>query len=102
MIRYIFLVLHLLVFSMPALSIPAAPIAHTLVQPDGVTFSARQWGNKWLHGWETMNGHTIVQDKTSKYWYYAIPVPDGSLGQSKERADKIPSQVILPRLRPRK
>ena len=34
---------------------PVAPVDITLTQPDGTTtFTARQWGDEWNHGYETM------------------------------------------------
>ena len=49
---------------------PAAPITHTLLQPDGSNFSALQWGDEWSNGFETMDGYTIIQDE-SGWWVYA-------------------------------
>jgi hypothetical protein len=31
------------------LAVPAAPNQHTLNQPDGSQFKARQWGDEWNH-----------------------------------------------------
>ena len=32
---------------------PAAPTEFELTQPDGSTFTARQWGDEWQNGYET-------------------------------------------------
>jgi M6 family metalloprotease-like protein len=50
---------------------PANPVPFTITQPDGTTFSARQWGDEWNNGFETVDGYTIVQDATTGYWVYA-------------------------------
>lgn len=36
-------VISLLFFSVDGLAVPAAPVIHTLTQPDGTVFKARQW-----------------------------------------------------------
>jgi M6 family metalloprotease-like protein len=53
-------------------AVPAAPIIHTLSQSDGSTFKARQWGDESLHGWETLDGYSIVFDESVKSWAYAV------------------------------
>lgn len=67
---------------LPAYAVPPAPIEHTLQQPDGTLFAARQWGDEWLHGWETLEGYTIVRDAESGYWTYAQLSPAGELVSS--------------------
>jgi M6 family metalloprotease-like protein len=57
---------------------PAAPIDIEIVQPDGSTFIARQWGDEWQNGFETKAGHTILQN-SSGWWVYALSDEDGSL-----------------------
>ena len=52
------------------LAAPAAPVEHTLLQPDGSNFIALQWGDEWSNGFETMDGYTIMQDE-SGWWVYA-------------------------------
>ena len=57
---------------------PAAPIDVILTQPDGATFTARQWGDEWLNGYETAEGYTVLQDGDG-WWVYALPAADGVL-----------------------
>jgi M6 family metalloprotease-like protein len=64
------------------LAVPAAPDVHTLRQPDGRGFEARRWGDEWLNGWETVDGYTIVLDRTSQAWAYAERKADGTLAAS--------------------
>jgi M6 family metalloprotease-like protein len=73
-------------------SIPAAPIIHKLTQSDGTAFSARQWGDEWSHGWETLEGYTIVFDQNTENWHYAVTDNDGKLIPSKNVVgrDQIP------------
>lgn len=57
---------------------PAAPIDLVLTQPDGTTFSGRQWGDEWQNGVETDAGYAILQDSDG-WWVYAAPAADGTL-----------------------
>ena len=43
-----------------ASAVPAAPIVHELVQPDGTTLRAVKWGDEHRHGWETDDGYAIA------------------------------------------
>ncbi len=57
---------------LPAKAGPPAPITFTLTQPDGVTtFQARAWGDEDLHGTETVEGYTVLQDPITNIWFYA-------------------------------
>lgn len=59
---------------------PAAPGDFTLTQPDGqTTFVARQWGDEWNHGVETIDGYSILQ-MADGWWAYAEPQTDGLMG----------------------
>ncbi len=64
---------------------PAAPIDHIITQPDGTTFTARQWGDEWLNGYETEAGHTILQDSDG-WWVYALAAEDGSLAPAAQES----------------
>ncbi len=57
---------------------PAAPIDHTLTQPDGSKFTARQWGDEWSNGFETLDGYTILRTQDG-WWAYADLDADGKL-----------------------
>jgi hypothetical protein len=59
------LLLASVIFSENVLAVPAAPIVHELIQPDGSRFQAKKWGDEWSHGWETVAGYTIMQDAAS-------------------------------------
>ena len=73
------ILLSFLLFAGKALAVPAAPNLHTLSQPDGVQFKARQWGDEWNHGWETMDGYSIARDASSKSWRFATIQAEGEL-----------------------
>jgi len=89
-------------FSGKALAVPAAPIQHTLSQPDGVQFKARQWGDEWNHGWETLGGYSIVRDASSKSWRFATIQAEGKLIATDVRvgSNKQPPSNIPKHLRP--
>ena len=55
---------------------PAAPIDHTLTQPDSSTFLARQWGDEWRNGFMTLQGNLILKDEDG-WWVYARLGLDG-------------------------
>lgn len=65
----------------PVSAAPAAPIDHVLAQPDGTTFIARQWGDEWQNGFETIEGYTILQESDG-WWVYAVAMQDGALVSS--------------------
>ena len=82
-------------------AVPAAPILHTLTQPDGTTLTARQWGDERSHGWEDSEGYTIVHDEQTKHWKYAVKDIDGTLvGSSKIAGRDLPPAGISKKLRP--
>jgi M6 family metalloprotease-like protein len=58
---------------------PASPDAFILTQPDGSSFTARQWGDEWNHGSETLDGYSILK-MSDGWWVYAELMPDGQLG----------------------
>jgi len=53
------------------LAVPASPVIHSLRQADGTEFQAKQWGDEWQHGWETLDGYPILYDESLKDWVYA-------------------------------
>jgi M6 family metalloprotease-like protein len=100
---HILLLTSLVIFSLPrkCLAVPAAPIVHTLTQSDGSTFQARQWGDEYLHGWETTEGYTVVFDQGLQCWTYAEHDIAGRLTSSAKIAGKYPPPADIPRhLRP--
>ena len=58
---------------------PAAPLAFTFVQPDGAKFEARVFGDEWFHGYETAEGYTIVRDRATGVWTFAVLDERGDL-----------------------
>ncbi|RMF92999.1 MAG: M6 family metalloprotease domain-containing protein, partial [Nitrospinota bacterium] len=68
-----------LAMSQPAEAVPASPRVHTLRQADGTTFAARQWGDERLHGWETLEGYTIIFNRATGNWHYATLDAEGRL-----------------------
>jgi len=58
---------------------PAAPIDIQVSQPDGSTFTARQWGDEWQNGMETAAGYTILKGEDG-WWSYAVLEQGGALG----------------------
>ncbi|MGY1694728.1 MULTISPECIES: M6 family metalloprotease domain-containing protein [unclassified Geodermatophilus] len=48
----------------------------TLHDPDGAELPVRAWGNQFAAVFETLDGHTVVQDPDSGYWQYATLSPD--------------------------
>jgi len=63
-------------------AISASPELIDLTQADGTTFKARKWGDELLHGWETVDGYTIIFDGVLGSWVYAVNGSDGSLSSS--------------------
>ena len=88
-------------FGSSAFAVPAAPVVHTLGQPDGSTFEARQWGDEWLHGWETVEGHSIVFDQDLKSWVYAVLDSEGGLVSSSKVVGKTPPPEASKNIRPK-
>jgi hypothetical protein len=69
-------------WSSSADAVPAAPIKLTLKQPGGTTFTARQVGDEFNNAIETLSGYTIVRDRESGTWQYAVKGPRGGLKPS--------------------
>ncbi len=93
-------VLVALLCPLPAGAVPADPTPRSLAQPDGSTLAARQWGDEWLHGWETLDGFTVVRD-ASGTWRFAARATDGALIATDRTAGRdLPPEGVGPRLRP--
>ena len=56
----------------PVLAVQASPELVWLEQPDGTRFEARQWGDEWLHGWETVEGYSIAHDENMALYVRAF------------------------------
>ena len=84
--KMIFVILSLVVLCFPtnSVAVPVSPDIHMLTQPDGTVFKARQWGDEWLHGWETEEGYTIIFSEDLDAWTYAVIDKDGYLVGSEE------------------
>ena len=83
-------------------SVPALPTPFMITQPpphDHVEFEAKRWGDKRLHGYETVDGYTILE--VDGYWYYAATSGGVGLVSSGSRVgiDPLPGN-LLPGLRP--
>lgn len=48
----------------------------TWTQPNGVTFTARLWGDEFQYWFETQTGHRIIQE-SNNWYYYANLNSDG-------------------------
>jgi M6 family metalloprotease-like protein/uncharacterized repeat protein (TIGR02543 family) len=51
---------------------PARPVVNRFTQPDSSTFKARLVGDEWSNGYETLRGYTVVKNRRSGYWEYAV------------------------------
>ncbi|HWR66327.1 MAG TPA: M6 family metalloprotease domain-containing protein [Bellilinea sp.] len=84
---------------------PAAPIDIEITQPDGSTFTGRQWGDEWQNGYETDAGYTILRE-TDGWWVYAAAAKDGTLApqllgnQERLLVGKSSPDGLKPHLRP--
>jgi len=58
---------------------PAVGTPQWLRQPDGTLFQARLWGDEFAHGWETLEGYSILRSEPSGHWVYAKRDPSGRL-----------------------
>lgn len=63
-----------------ALAVPANPAGTVVLeQPDGSRFAARQFGDEWYHGLETVSGYTVLKDRPSGEWRIAVQRGGGGL-----------------------
>jgi M6 family metalloprotease-like protein len=69
----------LLAHATVAVAAPAHDEPVVLHQPDGTAFVARQFGDEWMNGTETVDGYTILRDARSGYWTYADVTQAGAL-----------------------
>jgi immune inhibitor A len=62
-----------------AFSIPADPDMTQTILSGGKEILIRQWGDEFAHGFETLDGYTIVSIGKMDEWSYAIHDDDGRL-----------------------
>jgi immune inhibitor A len=51
-------------------AVPAYRNVAELLQPDGRSFRARLWGDERHHGYETEDGFTVEQDRSTRFWHF--------------------------------
>ncbi len=77
---------------------PASPDLLEATQPDGTTFKLRKRGDEFQNWIETEAGYTVLKNKKTKEWEYAIKQADGKLTRSGEKVvPHLPPPVHLPR-----
>jgi M6 family metalloprotease-like protein len=91
--------------TIPVKASPASPLEFSLSQPDGSTFMARQWGDEWNNGFETIDGYTILKDPQTGFWVFARLQTDGVLspalsGDEPQVVGQVDPQAIPKHLRP--
>ena len=97
----LFMIIVLLAGAQVCEAVPASPTIVTFTQPDGTTFRVRKWGDEWLHGVETEDGYSIVKDKRSGNWTYAVRDTAGRLTASDRVVGRAAPPAGAPkRLRP--
>lgn len=74
---------------------PAAPVEQVLEQPDGTTFAARQWGDEWANGYDTLEGYAVLQ-LPSGWWVYAQLSEAGELVPARVKGLYIPANLSVP------
>ena len=99
----IFMIVAIIAFMFPLLSsaVPAAPGVHTLSQPDGSTFEAKQWGDESHRGWETTDGYTIEFNEGLNNWTYLAIDKNGERTNSQKIVGKDLPHVDLLNFRTR-
>lgn len=77
---------------------PAAPDLLEATQPDGSTFKLRKRGDEFQNWTETEAGYTVLKNRKTKEWEYAIKQADGRLTRSGEKVvPQLQPPVHLPR-----
>jgi M6 family metalloprotease-like protein len=61
---------------------PASNEERTVTQPDGAVLHLRLWGDEFVHGWQTLDGFTVVKNSSSGYWEYTVRDVSGNLAPS--------------------
>ena len=73
-------VLFSLSFSASSHAGPAFDGIHTLEQPNGISFDARQHGDEWYNWVETKDGYGIFRNSETGTWEYFQPSADANTG----------------------
>lgn len=90
---WILILLICITFYTPQLyAAPAAPDLLEATQPDGTKFKLRKRGDEFQNWTETEAGFTVLKNKKTKEWEYAIKQPDGKLTRSGKK--------VMPHLQP--
>jgi M6 family metalloprotease-like protein/MYXO-CTERM domain-containing protein len=79
--KYMFF-LFLVSFLAEVHSMPVLRKKVRFTQPDGSSFVAIPYGDEWQNGYETEDGYTILLDKNTGYWVYAVRTEQGELVKS--------------------
>ena len=62
---------------------PACPDVTYPVEINGEEILLKKWGDEFAHGYETLDGYTVVPDRKNNTWFYAKESADGGLIPSK-------------------
>lgn len=89
----------LLLGSAVAHASPAAPGERTFTQPDGTMITLTAWGDEFLSGYETLDGHTVLRTSEDAFFEYAERGADGRLVASGHRVGR-DEPTAAPGLRP--
>jgi len=81
---------------------PALDIPLDFNQPDGTSFKARKHGDEFQNWTELESGHSVVRNKTTREWEYALQNSDGTLRGSGKKVvpNREAPKDIPPGLRP--
>ena len=71
---------------------PANPHIIRTMEINGEQVKVRQWGDEFAHGFETLDGFTIIKNRQNNVWYYAALDDTGKL---------IPSEHLVGKDNPR-
>jgi M6 family metalloprotease-like protein len=84
----------------PTLAGPAAQnVINEFDLPGGGTLNLRLWGDEYVHGWETVDGYSVLHNAGTGAWEYATRDASGALISSGRRVG-IDAAPEAPHLRP--
>jgi M6 family metalloprotease-like protein len=78
-IKYLLSVFMIMVLTGYAFGNPANPHFTFPITIDGKQILVRHWGDEFIHGYETVDGYSIVHEKQQDVWYYAKLDSEGKL-----------------------